>query len=86
MLESSHLSPDFAEFQEMFAYKRTKKLCGRDIPKSQDELLQEKEVKVEVLDLPFVHSYDGEGFSHANKLFGALADTNNIELFASKAV
>jgi hypothetical protein len=40
-----------------------------------DELLQEKEVKVEVLDIPFLHSYNGEGFNHATALFRELSET-----------
>jgi len=69
MLESSHLSPDFNDFQKKFAHKRTKILCGRIVPLDKKELLEEREVKVEVLDLPFVHSYNGEGFKHANAMF-----------------
>ena len=86
MLESSHLSPDFNAFQKKFARRRTKRICGKEVPLDTKELLEEKEVKCEVLDLPFIHSYNGEGFKHANGLFKELSETNDLKLFSSKTV
>jgi len=86
MLESSHLSPDTEEFHEKFVHKNYKIICGKKVPFEKSELLEEKEVKVEVLDLPFVHSYNGEGFGHAQGLFKELSNTDNLNIFSSKTV
>ena len=86
MLESSHLSPDFQAFFKKFAPKRFKNFCGKQIPVERSVILKEREVKVEVLDLPFLHSYNGEGFQHAQGLFRELANSDHIGIFSSKAV
>ena len=85
-MESSHLSPDFQAFFKKFAPKRFKNFCGKQIPVERTVLLKEREVKVEVLDLPFLHSYNGEGFQHAQGLFRELANSDHIGIFSSKAV
>jgi hypothetical protein len=64
-LESSHLSPDYGDFFKKFLPKRFKTFLGKEIPVERSVILKEKEVKVEVLDLPFLHSYNGEGLHHA---------------------
>lgn len=81
MLESSHLSPDYYSFFKKFLPKRFKTFCGKEIPVERSVLLKEKEVKVEVLDLPFVHSYNGEGFDHAQGLFRELSNADNLNIF-----
>ena len=86
MLESSHLCPDYQSFFKKFAPKRFKSICGRQIPVERNVILKEKEVKVQVLDLPFLHSYDGEGFKHAQGLFRELANSDHIGIFSSKSV
>jgi hypothetical protein len=85
MLDSSHLSPDYGAFFKKFLPKRFRNFCGRQIPIDRSELLKEKEVKVEVLDLPFLHSFNGEGFKHAQGLFRELAEANHLGIFTSKA-
>lgn len=86
MLESSHLAPDYSSFFKKFAPQRFRSICGKKIPVEKSVILKEKEVKVEVLDLPFLHSYNGEGFSHASGLFRELANADNMSIFNSKAV
>jgi hypothetical protein len=86
MLESSHLCPDYQSFFKKFAPKRFRTICGRHIPVERNVILREKEVKVEVLDLPFLHSYNGEGFHHAQGLFRELSNSDHIGIFSSKAV
>ena len=86
MLESSHLSPDYSDFFKKFIPKRFKTFCGKEIPVERSVILKEKEVKCEVLDLPFLHSYNGEGFSHAQGLFRELSNSDNLSIFTSKAV
>jgi hypothetical protein len=70
MLESSHLYPDYEGFHKQFRQRRTRRICcGREVEIEREDRIKEREVKVEVLDLPFIHSYNGEGFSYANKVF-----------------
>lgn len=86
MLESSHLSPDYYSFYKKFVPRRFKTFCGKEIPVERSKILKEKEVKVQVLDLPFIHSFNGEGLEHAQGLFRQLSDADNLGIFNSKAV
>lgn len=86
MLESSHLSPDYYSFYKKFVPRRFKTFCGKEIPVERSKILKEKEVKVQVLDLPFIHSFNGEGLEHAQGLFRELSDADNLGIFNSKAV